>query len=155
MKRENKGIDYGLGQLNVDRSSGIRFGVIPQNELGESWFDSAEAHYGDPHCPKCGNSAVDYSDINDNENAKQNIPPKEEWNTQSMNAPTTAASNASMFSALSLLSPIRHCRFTMTRKAIPQNAGKAGIYSSQNPPITHTRNFAPLVLPGLVICSIP
>ena len=51
------GIDYGLGQSNINRETGIRFGVIPSREVGQSWYDSAEADYGSPHCPKCGNEA--------------------------------------------------------------------------------------------------
>jgi hypothetical protein len=49
------GTDYGNGQANINPETGIRFGVIPVNALaGEAW-DSLEAQYGDPHCPKCGN----------------------------------------------------------------------------------------------------
>jgi hypothetical protein len=49
------GIDYGMGKTNIDHETGIRYGVIPANTVGEAWFDSSEAQYGDPHCPKCGN----------------------------------------------------------------------------------------------------
>jgi hypothetical protein len=55
-KTNYPGIDYGLGRANVSES-GIRFGVIPQNDVGASWYDSSEADYGDPTCPKCGNPA--------------------------------------------------------------------------------------------------
>lgn len=57
---ENKGIDYGLGRTNISKS-GIRYGVIPQNEVLQAWADSSEPNYGDPNCPKCGNEAIDYS----------------------------------------------------------------------------------------------
>lgn len=58
----NKGIDYGMGQTNIDTSNGIRFGVISVNDLmGEIW-ESFEADYGDPTCGKCGNEAVEYDD---------------------------------------------------------------------------------------------
>ncbi len=50
------GIDYGLGKTNVSKS-GIRYGVIPANDVGSQWYDSAEANYGKPTCPKCGNEA--------------------------------------------------------------------------------------------------
>jgi ribosomal protein L37AE/L43A len=50
----NKGIDYGLGQTNRDKNTGIRYGVISQNEVLQAWADSSEAYYGKPHCPKCG-----------------------------------------------------------------------------------------------------
>ena len=53
----NTGIDYGMGQANIDRETGIRFGIIPQNEILQSWSDSSEPEYGEPHCPKCGNEA--------------------------------------------------------------------------------------------------
>jgi hypothetical protein len=49
------GLDYGLGRSNIDLETGIRYGVISQNTVGQAWWDSAEAEYGDPHCPKCGN----------------------------------------------------------------------------------------------------
>lgn len=48
-------IDYGLGQTNIDKSTGIRYGVIHQNEVLQAWADSSEPEYGEPHCPKCGN----------------------------------------------------------------------------------------------------
>ena len=51
-------IDYGMGQTNIDKETGIRYGVISQNEVLQAWCDSSEAYYGDPHCPKCGNEAV-------------------------------------------------------------------------------------------------
>ena len=51
------GIDYGMGQTNRNRETGIRFGVIPQNEVLQAWADSSGPDYGDPTCPKCGNGA--------------------------------------------------------------------------------------------------
>lgn len=54
----NTGIDYGLGQTNVDKATGIRFGVIPMHALNEWAWEGVEADYGEPHCPKCGNKAV-------------------------------------------------------------------------------------------------
>jgi len=52
-----KGIDYsGIGATcNRDTKTGIRYGIISQNAIGQAWFDSSEPFYGDPHCPKCGN----------------------------------------------------------------------------------------------------
>lgn len=52
-----KGIDYGLGQSNIDHETGIRFGVIPQGAVLQAWADSSEGYYGEPCCPKCGNQA--------------------------------------------------------------------------------------------------
>mgnify|MGYP000223845084 CR=1 FL=1 len=48
----NKGIDYGMGQSNIDVDNGIRYGVIHQNEVGQAWFDESEPIYF-YHCPKC------------------------------------------------------------------------------------------------------
>ena len=53
------GIDYGRGETNIDKQTGIRFGVINQGEVGQAWFESAEADYGKPTCPKCGNEAIE------------------------------------------------------------------------------------------------
>lgn len=50
------GIDYGLGKTNIDTDTGIRYGVINQNEVLQAWCDSSEGEYGEPHCPKCGNN---------------------------------------------------------------------------------------------------
>lgn len=56
----NRGIDYGLGQTNIDHDNGIRYGVIPANDLGESWYESSEGDWRlrTCACPKCGNEAV-------------------------------------------------------------------------------------------------
>lgn len=56
------GIDYGLGQANVDKSSGIRYGIISSHALNEWALDSFEADYGDPTCPSCGTAVVEYDD---------------------------------------------------------------------------------------------
>lgn len=57
----NAGIDYGMGKTNIDTETGIRYGVISQHTVSQAWADSAEADYGKPTCPKCGNEAVEYS----------------------------------------------------------------------------------------------
>lgn len=51
---KNAGIDYGMGLTNFDPITGIRYGVISQHTVGDSWFDASEPQYGDPCCPKCG-----------------------------------------------------------------------------------------------------
>lgn len=56
------GIDYGMGQTNIDLDTGIRYGVIPMNTLNEWAWESFEPDYGNPHCPHCGNEACDSSD---------------------------------------------------------------------------------------------
>jgi ribosomal protein L37AE/L43A len=53
-KRTGHGIDYGMGNTNIDRSNGIRYGVIHSGAVCQSWSDSSEAQYGAPSCPKCG-----------------------------------------------------------------------------------------------------
>ncbi len=55
----NRGIDYGMGMTNIDRATGIRFGVVSINALGEYAWDGFEADYGPASCPKCGNEAVE------------------------------------------------------------------------------------------------
>ncbi len=62
MPHDNYGIDYGAGSTNVDRATGIRFGVIPMNDLSEWAWDSVEADYGPPTCPHCGNELSEYDD---------------------------------------------------------------------------------------------
>lgn len=59
----NAGIDYGMGTTNIDHDTGIRFGVIPQNDVLQAWADSSEPHYGPPTCPKCGNEARHTEDL--------------------------------------------------------------------------------------------
>ena len=50
------GIDYGNGQTNINHTTGIRYGVISQNEVLQAWADESEPDYGDTYyCPKCGN----------------------------------------------------------------------------------------------------
>lgn len=64
------GIDYSMGTANFDPKTGIHFGVISQGSVLQAWADSAEPDYGEPHCPKCGNAAVDVTakGTADNEN---------------------------------------------------------------------------------------
>jgi hypothetical protein len=54
------GIDYGMGQTNIDRETGIRYGVISQHGISGWALGEFEPEYGDPTCPKCGNDAVEY-----------------------------------------------------------------------------------------------
>lgn len=49
-------IDYGLGLKNVDLNTGIRYGVISQYDVGESWYDSSEAIF---NCQDCHYSSED------------------------------------------------------------------------------------------------
>lgn len=52
-----KGIDYGMGTTNIDRTNGIRFGVISVHSLSQWALEDFEPDYGEPTCPKCGNEA--------------------------------------------------------------------------------------------------
>lgn len=57
------GIDYGMGRTNIDRATGIRYGVISSHSVMQAWADSSEADYGDPTCPKCGNTATNSAEL--------------------------------------------------------------------------------------------
>ena len=48
-----QGIDYGMGLANVDKTTGIRYGIINHHSLGADFLDEFEADYGSPMCPKC------------------------------------------------------------------------------------------------------
>lgn len=61
----NAGIDYGLGRTNIDRATGIRYGVISSRTIGEAWYENSEADYGDPTCPQCGETIGYSSDAPD------------------------------------------------------------------------------------------
>lgn len=54
------GIDYGaLTNTNRDLKTGVHYGVIPVNHLGQAWFDEAVPDCGDASCPQCGNEVTD------------------------------------------------------------------------------------------------
>lgn len=67
-----QGIDYGLGQTNVDCETGIRYGVISHRTVGQVWYDDAVPDYGKPLCPNCGNEVVPSDD--------DSLPEDAEWN---------------------------------------------------------------------------
>lgn len=53
-KEEYCGIDYSMGQSNVNKETGIHYGVISQNSLNpDALNDDIEPYYGKPHCPRC------------------------------------------------------------------------------------------------------
>ncbi len=66
----NAGIDYGRGTTNIDNETGIRYGVISQHSVGQAWYDSAEANYWNPHCPKCGDAVVESFKINNDDDER-------------------------------------------------------------------------------------
>jgi hypothetical protein len=49
----NAGIDYGNKVTNIDTETGIRYGVISQNAVLQSWADSCVPVYT-YFCPECG-----------------------------------------------------------------------------------------------------
>ncbi len=58
----NPGTDYGNRTSNIDKETGIRYGVISQHTVGEFWYSDAEADYGKPTCPECGGEVLESSD---------------------------------------------------------------------------------------------
>lgn len=57
------GIDYGMGTTNVDKSNGIRFGVISSHDISQALSDSdIDYIYPGPNCPKCGCDVVSCDD---------------------------------------------------------------------------------------------
>lgn len=58
------GIDYGMGQSNIDHETGIRYGVISLNELAEWIWDELEGYYPEC-CPHCGNELEENWDSED------------------------------------------------------------------------------------------
>lgn len=56
------GIDYGMGDSNIDKATGVRFGVINLNSepVSEWAWESFEADYGNPTCGHCGNELDEY-----------------------------------------------------------------------------------------------
>ena len=52
MKDNYAGIDYGRGMSNIDHETGIRYGVINQHQVGQTWYDSSEPNYV-YFCPEC------------------------------------------------------------------------------------------------------
>jgi len=65
------GIDYGMGTTNIDVKTSIRYGVISQSSVLQAWSESAEADYGKPTCPKCGNEAEAYDADKDFEGGEE------------------------------------------------------------------------------------
>jgi hypothetical protein len=66
MKTDYAGIDYSLGQANVDEK-GYHFGVVSQHEVLQAWADSSEAEYGKPLCPDCFNDLDETSEYSVND----------------------------------------------------------------------------------------
>ena len=67
METEYAGIDYGMGRTNVNLETGIRYGVIPMNEVLQAWADESEPYYGEPMCPYCGNEAIEADELTEDQ----------------------------------------------------------------------------------------
>lgn len=59
MKTDYAGIDYSLGQSNVDKSNGIHYGVISMHSVPGEMQEDWDYDYLKPTCPKCGNEVTD------------------------------------------------------------------------------------------------
>jgi len=71
----SRGIDYAgpYATCNRNLATGIRYGIIPQNDILEVWGEQSEPEYGDPCCPKCGNEAVAPADLPDQDDDGKDI----------------------------------------------------------------------------------
>jgi len=134
------GIDYGRGETNIDKLTGIRFGVINQGEVGQAWFESAEADYGKPTCPKCGNEAIEL------ESNQSFLKTWKSGNMPSMSVPIMLVSIVSMYSVPNQPLAMNQTDFTLKMANIkPFNLAMA-IYSLKNPHTLPMHNSARLVL---------
>ena len=61
-KKDYVGIDYSMGLSNSNIKTGIRYGVIPHQDVGGAWYEYSEAYYGEPSCPHCGNELTDWDE---------------------------------------------------------------------------------------------
>ena len=68
------GINYAgmFSNINRDEKTGIRYGVIPANDL-PCWYDEAESDYGEATCPNCDKVASGASDVTDEQ--EENLEP--------------------------------------------------------------------------------
>ena len=51
---QNADIDYGMGAINIDKDTGIRYGVISQHSISGEALSDFESYYGNATCPQCG-----------------------------------------------------------------------------------------------------
>lgn len=62
-KTSYKGLDYSLGRSNYNPDTNIHFGVISMHSVPYEYQEEFEQDYGPARCGKCGNPAIDSSDI--------------------------------------------------------------------------------------------
>lgn len=65
-----RGIDYSMGTANFDKETGIHYGAISQDSVMGEVLSEMEFDYGDPTCPECMSTVVDFDD-DTHENYKQ------------------------------------------------------------------------------------
>lgn len=54
MKTNYAGIDYArFSQVNRDKETGIRYGIIPAHDVGQAWYDAGEPQYPECENPEC------------------------------------------------------------------------------------------------------
>lgn len=75
-KTNYPGINYAGRNPNINRNSktGIRFGVISQNEILQAWADDSEADFGNPTCPNCS-AVLEDADCDECPACKQEVNP--------------------------------------------------------------------------------
>ena len=79
MSTDYRGIDYGRGKTNID-PTGIRFGVISQNEVLQAWADSSEPVV-EFHCPHCGHE-IESSDVEECPSCKKALTERDFQDTE-------------------------------------------------------------------------
>lgn len=63
-KTDYAGINYaGFSMTNMDKETGIHYGVIHNHEVFQTWADDSEPIDGPPQCPKCNNEAKEFEVI--------------------------------------------------------------------------------------------
>ena len=58
------GIDYGMGQSNVNRETGIRYGVIAQWSFSPEALNDLQPIFAGPNCPACGGDVLPSDEVN-------------------------------------------------------------------------------------------
>jgi len=56
------GTDYGMGESNIDKETGIRYGVIPEIDVLEAWSCDSDPYYGESQCPDCNSESLTPTD---------------------------------------------------------------------------------------------
>jgi len=57
------GIDYGMGETNIDKETGIRFGIISQNAIMPELLLDFEPLWGTASCPVCGEDVEESAEV--------------------------------------------------------------------------------------------